>query len=145
MNVHTMNKFIFTLAFLFTLLSVSQARTTLTASQPYGLRGEVVQVEVHYSSDSSEVVGAQFTLEYDHAQMTVGEVLEGNASADHELFDEQETGKISLTLLSMTNKTFSEGTLASISFTLDADLSQETPAVTLLPEETLLVTKAWEK
>ena len=43
--------------------------------------------------------------------MTVGEILEGNASADHELFDEQETGKISLTLLSMTNKTFSEGTL----------------------------------
>ena len=145
MNVHTMNKFIFTLAFLFTLLSVSQARTTLTASQPYGLRGEVVQVEVHYSSDSSEVVGAQFTLEYDPAQMTVGEVLEGNASADHELFDEQETGKISLTLLSMTNKAFSAGTLASISFTLDADLSQETPAVTLLPEETLLVTKAGEK
>ena len=72
MNVYTMNKFLLTFAFLFTLLSVSQARTTLTASQPYGLRGEVVQVEVHYSSDSSEVVGAQFTLEYDPAQMTVG-------------------------------------------------------------------------
>ena len=96
MNAHTMNKFLFTLALLPALLTVSEGRTTLTASQPYGLRGEVVQVEVHYSSDSAEVVGAQFTLEYDPAQMTVGEILEGNASADHELFDEQETGKISL-------------------------------------------------
>ena len=145
MNASTMKKFFLSLLILATGTSMIHARTTLTASQPYGLRGEVVQVEVHFSSDSADVVGAQFTLEYDPAQMTVGEILEGNASADHEIFDEQDTGKISLTLLSMTNKEFNEGTLASISFTLDADLSQETPAVTLLEEETILVTKAGEK
>ena len=120
-------------------------RTTLTPSQPSGSRGDVVTVDMHFSTDSSEVVGAQFTLEYDPAQMTAGEILGGDALADHEVFDQQESGKISISLLSMTNKAFTEGILASISFTLDADLTEDTTAFSLLEDETVLATKAGEK
>ena len=122
-----------------------QGRTTLTPSQPYGETGEVVSVEVHFSSETTEVVGAQFTLEYDPALMTVGEIAKGTGVSNHEVFDEQSSGKISVTLLSMTNAAFTSGTLASISFTLESPVSQETSSVSLVADETLLVTKAGDK
>ena len=43
MNASTMKKFFLSLLILATGTSMIHARTTLTASQPYGLRGEVVQ------------------------------------------------------------------------------------------------------
>ena len=62
-------------------------RTTLTPSQPSGAQGDVVNVEVHFSSDTTEVVGAQFTLTYDPAVMTAGEISTGTAVSNHEVFD----------------------------------------------------------
>jgi hypothetical protein len=121
------------------------ARTTLTPSQPTGEKGDIVTIDVHFSSDSADIVGAQFTLEYDPAQMSVGEINGGDALDDHEVFDQQETGKISLSLLSMSNKAFSEGILASISFSLDADLTEDTSAFELLEDETILAKKTGEK
>ena len=135
----------FTLFLLIFFSPWGMGRTTLTPSQPSGTKGDVVKVDMHFSSDSSEVVGAQFTLEYDPAQLTAGEILGGDALSDHELFDQQEAGKISISLLSMTNKAFTNGNLASISFTLNADLTEDTSAFTLLEDETVLATKAGEK
>ena len=120
-------------------------RTTLTPSQPSGAQGDVVNVEVHFSSDTTEVVGAQFTLTYDPAVMTAGEISTGTAVSNHEVFDEQSSGKISVTLLSMSNDVFTTGTLATISFTLESAVSEETSSVSLVEAETLLVTKAGEK
>ena len=120
-------------------------RTTLTPSQPSGAQGDVVNVEVHFSSDTTEVVGAQFTLTYDPAVMTAGEISTGTAVSNHEVFDEQSSGKISVTLLSMSNAVFTTGTLATISFTLESAVSETTSSVSLVDAETLLVTKAGEK
>ena len=75
-------------------------------------------------------------------QMTPGEITKGNGVADHEVFDEQSNGKIILTVLSMTNQSFQDGVLASVAFTLDADLSEDTIAASLSLNETMLVTKA---
>ena len=136
-------KTLFILFFLFS--SILFSRTTLTPSQPSGSKGDVVNIDVHFSTDSAEVVGAQFTLEYDPAQMTVGEVIKGDSVADHEVFDEQTSGKINLTVLSMTNQVFKEGVLASVAFTLDADLSSDTPAASLALDDTMLVTKAGQE
>lgn len=137
-------KLFFLPVFLIPFLNTN-GRTTLTPSQPSGERGDVVTVDVHFYSDSAEVVGAQFTLEYDPAQMTAGEIKGGDSLADHEVFDQQEAGKISISLLSMTNKEFSDGILTSIAFTLDADLSEDSVACTLLEDETILATKTGEK
>ena len=120
-------------------------RTTLTPSQPSGAQGDVVNVEVHFSSDTTEVVGAQFTLTYDPAVMTAGEISTGTAVSNHEVFDEQSSGKISVTLLSMSNAVFTTGTLATISFTLESAVSETTSSVSLVDAETLLVTKAGAK
>ena len=120
------------------------ARTTLTPSQPFGNADEVVDVEVYLSSDDAEVVGAQFTLQYDPSMMTIGDVSLGNASSNHEIFDEQSDGKISITVLSMTNAAFSNGTLSNISFTLERDVPEDASPLTLLETETLLVTKEGE-
>lgn len=117
-------------------------RTTLTPSQPSGNKGDVVSIDLHFTTDTAEVVGAQFALEYDPAQMTPGEITKGNGVADHEVFDEQSNGKIILTVLSMTNQSFQDGVLASVAFTLDADLSEDTIAASLSLNETMLVTKA---
>ena len=125
--------------------SISYGRTTLTTSQPSGKKGDLVTVAVHFSSDSTEVVGAQFTLDYDPAQMTLREIVGGEALADHEVIDEQEVGKISISLLSMTNKAFQNGDLASIAFTLDSDLSEDTYALSIVDSETVLATRAGEK
>ena len=133
--------FIYTFTYL-SILSCLSARTTLTPSQPSGERGDVISIDLHFTSDSAEVVGAQFALEYDPAQMTVGEITKGSAITDHEVFDEQGNGKITLSVLSMTNQVFNEGVLASVAFTLDADLSSDTTAATLSLNETMLVTKA---
>ena len=40
-------------------------RTTLTPSQPSGNKGDVVSIDLHFTTDTAEVVGAQFALEYD--------------------------------------------------------------------------------
>ena len=83
-----------TLFILFFLSSSSLfSRTTLTPSQPSGERGDVISIDLHFTSDSAEVVGAQFALEYDPAQMTVGEITKGSAITDHEVLTNREMGK----------------------------------------------------
>ena len=46
------------------------------------------------------MVRAQFTLTYDPAVMTCGEISTGTAVSNRKVFDEQSSGKISVTLLS---------------------------------------------
>jgi len=121
------------------------ARTTLTPSTPTGAKGEVVELSVHLQSDEM-VVGAQFDLEFDPALMTAGEIAKGEAAGDHQVFDEQDdAGKISLTILSMTNQAFGAGVLAKVSFTLLEDTPEGVEAVRLPPENALLVTRAGEQ
>jgi hypothetical protein len=137
-----MNTIISFLLIFFFASSFLLGRTTLTPSQPSGNKGDVISIDLHFSTDTAQVVGAQFAIEYDPAQMTVGEIIKGEAVVDHEVFDEQTNGKITLTVLSMTNQIFTDGVLASVSFTLDEDLSSDTTAATLSLNETMLVTKA---
>ena len=141
-----MKNFLFSSIILFLFSSLLGARTTLTPSQPIGNTGDESLVELYFSSQTVEVVGAQFTLQYDPAALEVGEILPGSSVQDHELFDEQDStaGTISITLLSMTNKKFNDGKLASISFTLKQDLDGSTDAISLVEEDTLLVTVAGE-
>jgi hypothetical protein len=137
-----MNTIISFLLIFFFASSFLLGRTTLTPSQPSGNKGDVISIDLHFSTDTAQVVGAQFAIEYDPAQMTVGEIIKGEAVVNHEVFDEQANGKITLTVLSMTNQIFTDGVLASVSFTLDEDLSSDTTAATLSLNETMLVTKA---
>ncbi|MBT3666621.1 MAG: PKD domain-containing protein [Opitutae bacterium] len=137
-----MNTIISFLLIFFFASSFLLGRTTLTPSQPSGNKGDVISIDLHFSTDTAQVVGAQFAIEYDPAQMTVGEIIKGEAVVDHAVFDEQTNGKITLTVLSMTNQIFTDGVLASVSFTLDEDLSSDTTAATLSLNETMLVTKA---
>ena len=58
--------------------------------------------------------------------MSVGEIIEAMPLDDHEVFDRQETGKISLSLLSMSNKEFTDG-IGKYLISLDADLTEDTP------------------
>ena len=105
-----MKNFLFSSIILFLFSSLLDARTTLTPSQPIGSTGDESLVELYFSSQTVEVVGAQFTLQYDPAALEIGEILPGSSVQDHELFDEQDStaGTISITLLSMTNKKFNE-------------------------------------
>lgn len=143
MNI-SMNKILSSLFFLTILWCHLPARTTLTPSQPSGLAGEESLVEIYFSSETTEVVGAQFTLQYDPTALEIGEILGGSSLQGHDLFDEQNatSGRISITLLSMNNKAFNNGILASISFTLLSDLAGNSDAISFIEEETLLVTIA---
>jgi hypothetical protein len=124
-----------------TLATTAHARTTLTPSLPSGTKGEIVRVAVHFQSDEA-VVGARFDLVFDPAVLAPGSIEKGEALADHQVFDEQGTsGKVSLTLLSMTNAGLNAGTLASVSFTLLADVPEGTGVITLPDENTILVAK----
>jgi hypothetical protein len=128
------------------LLQSLSGRTTLTPAVPRGNKGDVTKVGVHFSSEI-EVVGASFVIEFDPAILSPGGIQKGTALDDHEIFDEQDddSGKITLTLLSMKNKAFASGELVTISFNLLADLDEDTDALRVPEENTLLVTKAGEQ
>jgi len=123
------------------LATTAYARTTLTPSLPSGIKGDIAQVAIHFQSDET-IVGARFDLVFDPAVLAPGSIEKGDALADHQVFDEQDTsGKVSLTLLSMTNAGLNAGALVNVSFTLLADVPEGTEVISLPAENTILVAK----
>ena len=113
--------------------------TTLTPGAISGNQGDVAQVGVYFTTDNpadlnSTIVGAQFVLEYDPAVLEPGGIQQGSALDDHEVFDEQDddSGQITITVLSMKNNALGSGDLVTVSFTLLAAVDENSSVLALL-------------
>ena len=144
MKTFQISKILLSVTSLLFLMSSAWGATYLTPGLITGTSGQVVDVPVYFSSDDS-VVGAEFILQYDANALKIGGIKKGSSIADHEIFDDQDTtGQLKLTILSMKNELLADGNLTILSFSILEDLPTDNGNLTLDANSTLLVSKAAE-